>query len=126
MKTIPLAKTGIDLSAFCMGTMNMGSRVDSETSAAILDAYRDVGGSFVDTANVYSHWNPQGRVGDSEDFLGDWMHRRGNRSELFIASKVGLEQPDEPAGLKARQIEAECEKSLRRLRIDTIDLYYSH
>jgi aryl-alcohol dehydrogenase-like predicted oxidoreductase len=126
MDTVALAKTGVDLSAFCMGTMNMGSRVDGKTSMAILDAYCDVGGSFIDTANVYSHWNPQGRMGDSEELLGEWMRQRGNRSGLFVATKVGLQKPDGAAGLKARQIEAECEDSLRRLGVETIDLYYSH
>ena len=126
MKTVPFGDTGIQVSAFCLGTMNMGSRVDPETSFRIIDEYFEAGGFFLDTANVYSHWNPNGRVGDSEELIGAWMRQRGNRSRIFLATKVGLEYPGREAGLKARAIEEECEKSLKRLGIDSIDLFYAH
>jgi aryl-alcohol dehydrogenase-like predicted oxidoreductase len=54
------------------------------------------------------------------------MGKRGNRSSLFIASKVGFEMPGVRRGLRAEQIEQECEKSLKRLGTDCIDLYYAH
>ena len=54
------------------------------------------------------------------------MRQRQNRSGLFLASKVGVEMPGAKQGLRASQIEEECEKSLRRLAVDTIDLYYAH
>jgi len=64
--------------------------------------------------------------GESETLLGKWMRERHNRSGLFLASKVGFEMPGVERGLRASQVEEECEKSLRRLGVDTIDLYYAH
>jgi aryl-alcohol dehydrogenase-like predicted oxidoreductase len=54
------------------------------------------------------------------------MQARNNRGRMFVASKVGFEMPGAERGLRAEQIEAECEKSLRRLGVETIDLYYAH
>jgi len=54
------------------------------------------------------------------------MHERKNRSQLFLATKVGFEMPGVERGLRARQVEEECEKSLKRLGVETIDLYYAH
>ncbi len=64
--------------------------------------------------------------GESETLLGRWMREHNARSQLFVASKVGFEMPGVERGLRARQIEEECEKSLKRLGVDTIDLYYAH
>ena len=66
------------------------------------------------------------RGGESETLMGEWLAERGHRSRLFIASKVGFQYDDVTRGLTAAQIEAECNKSLRRLGVDTIDLYYAH
>jgi aryl-alcohol dehydrogenase-like predicted oxidoreductase len=84
------------------------------------------GGSFIDTANIYAHWGEGFRGGESETLLGEWMRARGNRSHLFLASKVGFQYPGVERGLRAAQIEEECNQSLRRLGVETIDLYYSH
>ncbi len=82
--------------------------------------------AFIDTANIYAHWVEGGQGGDSETLLGQWMRERGNRDKLFIASKVGFQYGDIPKRLRASDIVSECDKSLRRLGIDTIDLYYAH
>jgi aryl-alcohol dehydrogenase-like predicted oxidoreductase len=58
--------------------------------------------------------------------LGRWLQERNNRQQLFIASKVGFEYDQVQRGLTAAQIEAECHKSLKRLGVETIDLYYAH
>ncbi len=126
MKTVPLGKTGEQVSAFCLGAMMFGSREDKETSYQLLDQYTAAGGTFIDTANIYARWIPGCGGGESETLLGEWMQARGNRQDLFIASKVGFHYSEQRLGLSARQIEAECEKSLRRLDIETIDLYYAH
>src|SRR5690606_22826887 len=117
---------GEDVSALCLGVLNFGSRDDERTSYALLDQYIDAGGSFLDSANIYSHWVEGCKGGESDALLGRWMRERGNRGDLFIASKVGFEYPGVQRGLRAAQIEAECEKSLRRLGVETIDLYYAH
>jgi len=126
MQTVPLGNTGVRVSALCLGTMYFGTRQDEATSYRLLDQYIDAGGSFLDTANIYARWVPGGRGGESEALLGRWMKARGNRDRLFIATKVGFEYQAVPHGLTPALIEAECDKSLQRLGVDTIDLYYAH
>jgi aryl-alcohol dehydrogenase-like predicted oxidoreductase len=126
MKTLPLGNTGEAVSALCLGAMYFGTRQDEATSFVLLDQYVDAGGTFIDTANIYSHWVPNGRGGESEALLGRWMKARGHRDRLFIASKVGFGYGDQPRGLSPEQIETEVNLSLQRLGVDTIDLYYAH
>src|SRR5262249_2539765 len=118
MKTVLLGNTGVEVSAICLGTMYFGSLTDEGTSVQVLDCYFEAGGAFLDTANIYAGWVPGFAGGESESLLGRWLKERKNRSQLFIATKVGgvLHQGHEPLpgsqpGLRAAQIEAECEKS---------------
>lgn len=126
MKTTLLGNTGERVSALCLGAMYFGTRNDAETSYALLDQYVGAGGMFIDTANIYAHWVPGFNGGESETLLGRWMKERGNRDDLFIATKVGFEYAEQVRGLTASQIEEEAEKSLKRLGVETIDLYYAH
>ena len=126
MKTRQLGTTGVEVSALCLGAMLFGTRTDQATSTMLLDQYVEAGGSFIDTANIYAHWVPGGAGGESEQLLGRWMKERNNRQHLFLASKVGFQYPTVERGLKASQIEEECNKSLARMGVDTIDLYYAH
>jgi aryl-alcohol dehydrogenase-like predicted oxidoreductase len=85
------------------------------------------GGSFLDTANVYAYWTENGTGGESEALLGRWMQARGNRDKMFVATKVGFGVPQRvEEGLSAQTIIDECERSLRLLQTDTIDLFYAH
>lgn len=126
MKTIHLGKTGVEVSALCLGVLYFGNRIGKEMSYHLMDRYVDVGGSFFDTANIYSCWIPGFQGGESEIVLGQWMRDRKNRSQLFIASKLGFPYQNVAHGLRADQIQTECEKSLQRLQTDVIDLYYAH
>jgi aryl-alcohol dehydrogenase-like predicted oxidoreductase len=126
MKMVALGNSGHQVSAFCLGAMHFGSRDDAEVSFRLLDRFVSGGGSFIDTANIYARWIPGFEGGESENLLGKWMRERGNRSQLFLATKVGLEYPGVQRGLSAQQIIQECEKSLQRLGTDVIDLYYAH
>lgn len=126
MKTLSLSTTGIEVSALCLGAMFFGTRNDKSTSYQMLDHYVGAGGTFIDTANIYAHWVKGFVGGESETLLGEWLRERGNRSRLFVATKVGFEYPGVERTLTAKVIEAECDKSLKRLGIDTIDLYYAH
>ncbi len=126
MRTVPLGNTGEQVSQLCLGAMYLGTRQDEATSFALMDQYVDAGGTFIDTANVYAGWIAGFQGGESETVLGRWMAARGNRDKLFIASKVGFPYQDVAQGLTARQIEDECNKSLKRLGVETIDLYYAH
>jgi aryl-alcohol dehydrogenase-like predicted oxidoreductase len=126
METTPLGTTGESVSALCLGTMYFGSRTDPETSWDILDAYYEAGGRFLDTANKYATWVDGYDEPESEPLLGEWMAERGNRDDLFVATKVGFPYPGVERGLSPDQIEREVEGSLDRLGIDTIDLLYAH
>jgi aryl-alcohol dehydrogenase-like predicted oxidoreductase len=126
MRTVSLGNTGVNVSALCLGAMYFGTRQNQAESFALLDQYYEAGGRFIDTANIYSWWEPNGKGGESEPILGAWIEARQNRDQLFLASKVGFNYQDVPIGLAADVIEQECEKSLQRLGVETIDLYYSH
>lgn len=126
LRTVPLGRTGVMVSAFGFGMAHIGSRIDEPASFRLLDQYAEAGGSFFDTANIYATWVPGCCGGESETTLGRWMKSRGNRDGLFVCTKLGFAMPGIERGLRAAQIEAECEKSLRRLGTDRIDLYYAH
>ncbi len=126
MQTLPLGHTGEQVSALCLGTMYFGARENQHVSFDLLDRYVAAGGRFLDTANIYATWIPGGQGGESETLLGNWLRQRGDRSKMFIATKVGFEYVGVERGLSAKQIEEECHKSLKRLGIETIDLYYGH
>ena len=126
MNTLPLGNTGVEVSQLCLGTMFFGTSTDRESSFRLLDQYLESGGGFLDTANIYARWVPGFEGGESESLLGRWMRERRNRSRLFVATKVGFEMPGVDRGLRSDQIQKECEKSLGRLGLETIDLYYAH
>jgi len=123
MRTVPLGEAGVDVSALCLGCMFFGTRVDEATAVDLLDRYTAAGGSFVDTANNYAFWVPGGRGHESEMLLGRWMHRRRNRDDVFLATKVGGAPGED---LSRAAIHAAVDVSLRRLQTDHIDLYYAH
>jgi len=89
----------------------------------VLDAYREAGGNFIDTADVYGRRGELG-LGGSERIIGRWIEARGNRDELVIATKVGFAEGYE--GLSPDTIGRACEASRERLGIERIDLYYAH
>ncbi len=127
MQKIKLGNTGLEVSALCLGTDVLGSRHDRQTSFRLLDYFHDAGGTFIDTANFYAAWLDGFQGGESETLIGEWLKERGCRNDMVIASKLGFDYPDSPSGgLSAAELERECEKSLRRLGTDHLDLYYSH
>jgi aryl-alcohol dehydrogenase-like predicted oxidoreductase len=106
--------------------MFLGTRTDEATSFRLLDQYVDAGGTFIDTANIYAHWVPGGKGGESEALIGRWMKARRNRDKLFLATKVGFNYPGVAQSLAPQLVQQECERSLQRLGVDSIDLYYAH
>jgi aryl-alcohol dehydrogenase-like predicted oxidoreductase len=111
--------------------MNFGTSTPADTAIAILDRFVAAGGTFIDTSNNYNQWHGHG--GDSEELLGRWMRERGNRDELFIATKCGARttvpgDPDDAhwEGLGASAVANAIKGSLSRLGVDRIDLYYAH
>jgi aryl-alcohol dehydrogenase-like predicted oxidoreductase len=125
MRNITLGRTDAQVSELCLGAMYFGTVTPTDVSERLLDMFMEAGGNFIDTANIYATWRGNGDGGESEKLLGDWMRSRKNRASVFIASKVGFGMPDGD-GLSAKQIIYQAEQSLKRLNIDTIDLYYAH
>ena len=126
MRKTRLGNSDVKVSILCLGTDSIGSKIDRETSFRLMDLYAEKGGSFIDTANFYASWLDGCQGGESETTIGHWMRERGNRDQMVIASKLGFDYPGCGGGLNAAEIERECEKSLRRLQTDRIDLYYAH
>ena len=121
---ITLPKTDLQVHPLCLGGNVFGFSADVKNSEDVLSYYFDNGGNFVDTADMYSQWAPGHVGGESETIIGNWMKKRGNRSQMVIATKVS--KLDTRPGLKAANIAAACDDSLRRLQTDYIDLYYAH
>ena len=119
-----IGATSLDVFPVCLGGNVFDWTADEKQSFAVLDAYADAGGNFVDTADVYSAWAPGNSGGESETILGRWMAERRNRDRMVIATKVGMFPG--LGGLSAKTIRAAAENSLRRLRTNHIDLYYAH
>jgi aryl-alcohol dehydrogenase-like predicted oxidoreductase len=121
---IKLANTDLTVYPLCLGGNVFGYSADKQNSEAVLSFYADNGGNFIDTADMYSQWAPGHIGGESETIIGDWMKKRGNRSQMIIATKVG--KLDTKPGLSPSNVISACEDSLKRLGSDYIDIYYSH
>ena len=126
MKTCRIGNSDVTVSALSYGTDLIGSRIDRAMSFRLFDIFQDRGGSFLDTANFYSSWIEGCSGGESETTIGQWMKERGNRDRIQISSKLGFDYPGCAGGLSADEIERECEKSLKRLQTDYVDVYYAH
>jgi aryl-alcohol dehydrogenase-like predicted oxidoreductase len=126
MKKLKLGRSDVDVSAMCLGTDLFGTRRDEPTCYRLLDYFRERGGSFIDTSNLYAAWLPGYHGGESETVIGRWLKARRNRDQMSVATKLGFAYSGSQGGLTSSQIERECEKSLERLQTDRIDVYYSH
>ena len=126
MDKVKLGGTEVEVSALCYGTDLIGSRVGETQSYRLLDVFADNGGTFIDTGNFYASWYPGCVGGESESTIGRWMAARGNRARMAISTKLGFDYPGCKGGLSASEIESECNKSLKRLQTDYIDVYYAH
>jgi aryl-alcohol dehydrogenase-like predicted oxidoreductase len=123
-----LGRTGLKVSALCLGGNTFGWTTDQAVSEAVLDAYVEAGGNFIDTADVYARWAPGNKGGESETALGIWMAARRNRHAVIVATKVCGPMGPGPndGGLSRQHIVEGVEASLRRLQTDYIDLYQAH
>ncbi len=119
-----IPNTTLDVHPLYLGGNPFGWTANADESYAVLDAYTAAGGNFIDTADVYSEWAPGNTGGESETIIGEWMHRRGNRDELVIATKVA--KLSTRRGLSAANIKAALDDSLRRLQTDHLDIYFAH
>ena len=128
MDTVALGNSSIEVSRLCLGTMQFGWTADEAASFATLDAFAGAGGTFLDSADIYSRWVRGHGGGEAERMVGRWLAARGNRHEMVIATKVRGRMWPGPAGegLGREHIIKACEASLKRLGVETIDLYQCH
>ena len=119
-----LGRSALETAPIAFGGNVFGWTVDESVSFALLDAFVDAGFNLIDTADGYSAWVPGNQGGESETIIGKWLARSGKRDKVLIATKVAklARRP----GLSAANIALAAEDSLRRLQVDTIDLYQSH
>ena len=130
-----LGRSGLVISPLALGTMTFGPggwNADEQTSRAIFDAYRDAGGNFVDTADIYAG-------GESERLVGQFIKAAGARDDIVLATKFGFNGSASPltttkagrgnphaGGAGAKNIHRALEASLKRLETDYVDLYWMH
>ncbi len=116
--------SGIKIAPLVLGGNVFGWTADEAASFAILDAFVDQGGDAIDTADVYSAWAPGHEGGESERVIGAWLKQSGKRDKVVIGTKVGMWP--KRLGIKRQNIVDACEDSLKRLGVETIDLYWLH
>jgi len=125
-----LGRTGIEVSALCLGTMTFGTQTSAEDSHAQIDRALEAGIDFLDTAEMYpvNPVRPE-TTGKSEKIIGDWIAKSGRRDEVVVATKhsgAGFKGARDGAPISGETIPEAIEGSLKRLRTDHIDLYQFH
>jgi aryl-alcohol dehydrogenase-like predicted oxidoreductase len=124
MQQRTLGRSPLAVTPLALGGNVFGWTADEPTSFAVLDAFVAHGGNAIDTADGYSYWVPGHQGGESETVIGRWLKQRGRRDDVVVATKVGWWEKRK--GLKRDNIIEGCEESLRRLGVETIDLYWLH
>lgn len=130
MKRRPLGRTGLDVSEICLGTMTWGSQNSEAEAHEQMDYAVGEGVNFFDTAEMYptTPFSPD-TAGLTEAHIGTWFEKRGQRDDIILATKVlGKGGFPSPLGdpISAKKVRESCEKSLKRLKTDYIDLYQLH
>lgn len=128
MKMRKLGTTGFEIAPVVFGGNVLGWTTDEKESFRVLDAFVECGFNAIDTADVYSAWAEGLKGGESEAMLGKWFSARpGVRDKIKLFTKVGADLGTPGAkGLSPRWISEAVEASLRRLRVESIDVYFSH
>ena len=126
MEYIQLGNTDIKLPPITFGGNVFGWTADKKQSFYLLDVLFDKGFNFIDTANVFSYWAPGNSGGESEAIIGEWLYTRKNRDKVIIATKVGSPMGTGAPNLSVDYINKQIELSLKRLKTDYIDIYFSH
>ncbi len=125
MQLRPLGRSGITIAPIMLGTNVFGWSADEAMSHRLLDAFVDAGFNAVDTADSYSRWIPGHKGGESETIIGTWLKKSGKRDKVVIATKVGSDMGEGKTVAKDYILRS-AEGSLRRLQVETIDLYQTH
>lgn len=126
MRYVKFGRTGLRVSALCLGTMTFGLQCDEAQARAILDAAADGGIDFLDTANAYPLGGDRSTMGRTEEIVGRWL--KGRRADFILATKCAAPVGPKPwdQGNSRKHILDAIEQSLRRLGTDHVDLYQLH
>nr|WP_111301985.1 aldo/keto reductase [Paracoccus saliphilus] len=129
MERVKLGGSEVEVSRICLGTMTFGNQTDEAVAHAQMDAALEVGMTFMDCAEMYPV-NPVRRetVGLSEEIIGRWLGRTGQRNRVEVATKITgpSQMVRDGAPFDGATVTACIEQSLRRLQTDRIDLYQLH
>lgn len=128
MQKRPLGSSGLQIMPLVLGGNVFGWTIDEAQSFAVLDAFVDHGFNAIDTADCYSAWADGNWGGESETIIGKWLKARpGMRDRVTIFTKVGsVSGGPHGGGLTEDYILPACDRSLARLGIEQIDLYFAH
>ncbi|WP_421855422.1 aldo/keto reductase [Oricola sp.] len=130
MKYRKLGRTGLDVSAICLGTMTFGRQNTEAEGHEQMDYAVGQGVNFFDTAELYPTVPVSVEtIGGTETIIGTWFAKRGKRDDVILATKVlgpGGFGPVDGADLSPEKVRRSCERSLQRLQTDYIDLYQLH
>ena len=132
MRYKKLGNSELEVSEICLGTMTFGQQNTETESHEQLDMALAYGVNFIDTAEMYSIPPSQDTYGRTEEIIGHWLKKTGNRDKIVLASKVIGRADwlphirDGKACLDRKNIEQAIEQSLKRLQTDYLDLYQVH
>lgn len=119
MPRAQLGRNGPVVSRLALGTMTFGAETPEAEAYRQMDLFVERGGTFLDTADVYSN-------GLSEEIIGRWGKRRGGMADLVLATKGRFGPPAGSHGGSRRAVVRAVDDSLRRLQVETVDVYYMH
>ena len=126
MKKLLLGETTLKISPLIFGGNVFGWTLSEKESFKILDVIFEMGINCIDTADVYSRWYNNNTGGESETIIGKWMKERGNRKDMIICTKAGMDMGQGGIDISEKHIKKSIDDSLKRLQTDYIDLYYAH
>jgi aryl-alcohol dehydrogenase-like predicted oxidoreductase len=127
MRYTIIPSTELKPSTICLGSTNIGSTIDRESSFRLLDLYLEQGGNFIDTASVYANWLP-GEKSISEKTIGQWLKLRKNRDKIILATKGAHPEMATMhiSRLSRPELIHDLHASLKNLQTEVIDLYWLH
>jgi aryl-alcohol dehydrogenase-like predicted oxidoreductase len=131
MKYTTIPKSDIKVSKICLGTMTFGNQNSESEAHEQMDYALSQGVNFFDTAEMYAVPPSAATQGKTEEYIGSWFTKNGNRKDIVLASKIagpnrGMDWIRDDLSYSKENITNALDKSLKRLKTDYIDLYQLH
>jgi aryl-alcohol dehydrogenase-like predicted oxidoreductase len=127
MRSCEIGDSGLTASVICLGGADLGSTITPDEAFAVLDAFAEAGGNFLDTARVYAAWLP-GKAGASERTIGAWLRSRGMRERMILGTKGAHPDLDSMHvdRMSPEDISSDLAESLDALQTDRVDIFWLH